>query len=49
MTRDDAAELMRVAKLDDRGLLEVTLIASFFNYVSRVADALGVGRPERAT
>lgn len=44
MTREDARALAQAAGLDDRGILQVTLIASFFNYVTRVADALGVGR-----
>jgi len=44
MTRDDSDRLRAATGLDDRGLLQVTLIASFFNYVTRVADALGVGR-----
>ncbi|MFN8579912.1 MAG: hypothetical protein U0163_02905 [Gemmatimonadaceae bacterium] len=35
---------MRAAGFDDRAILQITLIASFFNYVNRVADALGVGR-----
>jgi uncharacterized peroxidase-related enzyme len=29
---------------DDRAVLQITLIASWFNYINRVADALGVGR-----
>jgi uncharacterized peroxidase-related enzyme len=29
---------------DDRAILQITLIAAWFNYVNRVADALGVGR-----
>ena len=29
---------------DDRGILQITLIAAWFNYINRVADALGVGR-----
>ena len=29
---------------DDRGILQITLITSWFNYINRVADALGVGR-----
>jgi len=29
---------------DDRAILQVTLIAAWFNYINRVADALGVGR-----
>lgn len=31
---------------DERAILQITLIASFFNYINRVADALGVGRHE---
>ncbi len=45
MTPEDGAALRAAAGLDDRGVLQVTLIAAFFNYVSRVADALGVGKP----
>jgi uncharacterized peroxidase-related enzyme len=40
---DDHAKL-RSAGFDDRGILQITLIASWFNYINRVADALGVGR-----
>jgi uncharacterized peroxidase-related enzyme len=36
---------LRAAGFDDRGILQITLIAAWFNYVNRVADALGVGRP----
>jgi len=36
--------ILRSAGFDDRGILQITLIASWFNYVNRVADALGVGR-----
>ena len=35
---------LREAGFDDRGVLQITLIASWFNYINRVADALGVGR-----
>ena len=35
---------LRVAGFEDRGILQITLIASWFNYINRVADALGVGR-----
>jgi uncharacterized peroxidase-related enzyme len=35
---------LRGAGFDDRGILQITLIASWFNYINRVADALGVGR-----
>jgi len=37
-------ERLRVVGFDDRGILQITLIASWFNYINRVADALGVGR-----
>lgn len=40
---DDTARL-REAGFDDRAILQITLIASWFNYINRVADALGVGR-----
>ena len=40
---EDHARL-RDAGFDDRGILQITLIASWFNYINRVADALGVGR-----
>jgi uncharacterized peroxidase-related enzyme len=43
ISRDDH-ERMHAAGFDDTGILQVTLIASWFNYVNRVADALGVGR-----
>ena len=36
---------LREAGFDDRAILQITLIASWFNYINRVADALGVGRP----
>jgi uncharacterized peroxidase-related enzyme len=37
-------ERLRSAGFDDQGILQITLIASWFNYINRVADALGVGR-----
>lgn len=37
-------ERLRAAGFDDKGILQITLIASWFNYINRVADALGVGR-----
>jgi len=39
---------LRAAGFDDRGILQITLIASWFNYINRVADALGVGRDGKA-
>ena len=41
--KDDIEDL-RKAGFDDQGILQITLIASWFNYINRVADALGVGR-----
>jgi uncharacterized peroxidase-related enzyme len=35
---------LRDAGFDDRGILQITLIAAWFNYINKVADALGVGR-----
>jgi uncharacterized peroxidase-related enzyme len=35
---------LREQGFDDKGILQITLIASWFNYINRVADALGVGR-----
>ena len=35
---------LREVGFDDKGILQITLIASWFNYINRVADALGVGR-----
>jgi uncharacterized peroxidase-related enzyme len=37
-------ERLRSLGFDDTGILQITLIASWFNYINRVADALGVGR-----
>jgi uncharacterized peroxidase-related enzyme len=37
-------DALRQAGFDDRGILQITLIAAWFNYINRVADALGVGR-----
>jgi alkylhydroperoxidase family enzyme len=43
-TREDVVKL-RAVGFDDTGILQITLIASYFNYINRVADALGVGKP----
>ena len=37
-------EGLRAAGFDDTAILQITLIAAWFNYINRVADALGVGR-----
>ena len=43
VSTEDHARL-RESGFDDRAILQITLIASWFNYINRVADALGVGR-----
>ena len=40
----DDHDRLRSAGFDDQAILQITLIASWFNYINRVADALGVGR-----
>lgn len=37
-------EKLRAVGFDDKAILQITLIASWFNYINRVADSLGVGR-----
>jgi uncharacterized peroxidase-related enzyme len=37
-------ERLRAVGFDDKAILQITLIASWFSYINRVADALGVGR-----
>ena len=37
-------ERLRAVGFDDKAILQITLIASWFNYINRAADALGVGR-----
>ncbi|HYW70894.1 MAG TPA: hypothetical protein VE961_07665 [Pyrinomonadaceae bacterium] len=50
MTRDATRisrtdhDRLREVGFDDQGILQITLIAAWFNYINRVADALGVGR-----
>jgi uncharacterized peroxidase-related enzyme len=43
VTSEDLAHL-RAVGFDDRAILQINLIASWFNYINRVADGLGVGR-----
>ncbi|HEX2715040.1 MAG TPA: hypothetical protein VHM88_22865 [Candidatus Acidoferrales bacterium] len=43
ITRADHNRL-RASGFDDKGILQITLLAAWFNYINRVADALGVGR-----
>jgi uncharacterized peroxidase-related enzyme len=50
LTRDatrvwkDDHDKLRAAGFEDKAILQITLIAAWFNYINRVADALGVGR-----
>ena len=37
-------ETLRAVGFDDTAILQITLIAAWFNSINRVADALGVGR-----
>jgi uncharacterized peroxidase-related enzyme len=41
----DDLERLRQVGFEDRAILQINLIASWFNYINRVADGLGVGRP----
>ncbi len=38
---------LRAVGFDDQAILQITLIASWFNYINRAADALGVGRGKK--
>jgi len=40
----DDHDKLRALGFDDQAILQITLIAAWFNYINRVADALGVGR-----
>lgn len=44
----DDHERLRANGFDDKAILQITLIAAWFNYINRVADALGVGRESPA-
>ena len=45
-TKISAADLdkLRDVGFDDRAILQINLIASWYNYINREADGLGVGR-----
>ena len=43
VTPEDLDRLRRVG-FDDRAILQINMIASWFNYINRVADGLGVGK-----
>lgn len=39
-------QALRAAGLDDRGISDAVQVVSYFNYINRVADALGVDLEE---
>jgi len=39
-------DALRAVGFDDTGIVQINLICSWFNYVNRVADGLGVGRDD---
>jgi uncharacterized peroxidase-related enzyme len=41
VSQDDHKRL-RGAGFDDKAVLQITLIAAWFNYINRVADSLGI-------
>jgi uncharacterized peroxidase-related enzyme len=43
LTREDIRGL-QAAGFDDRAILQITCLASWFNYINRMADALGLAR-----
>lgn len=46
MIEDDINDLRQVG-FDDVAILQITMIAAWFNYVNRVADALGLGKDDK--
>ena len=40
----ETLEGLRARGFDDRAILQIAAIAAWFNYINRMADALGVGR-----
>lgn len=42
--KSEDLDQLRHVGFDDRAILQITLIAAWFSYINRVADALGVGR-----
>ena len=43
-TTPDDLDMLRSVGFDDRAILQITMLAAWFNYINRVADVLGVGR-----
>lgn len=40
--RPDDLDTLRAVGLDDRAIHDATQVISYFNYINRIADALGV-------
>ena len=38
-------DTLRTAGFDDKAILQICVIAGWFSYANRIADALGVGKP----
>ena len=45
-TGSAGVERLRAAGLDDRAILDATQVISYFNYIIRIADGLGVERED---
>lgn len=49
LTRNPAAmtaadtDALREQGFDDRGITDITQVCSYFNYINRIADGLGLG------
>ena len=43
-TTPEDLDKLRAVGFDDRAILQITMLAAWFNYINRVADVLGVGR-----
>lgn len=43
VTREDL-DALRAHGFNDQAILQINMIASYFNYINRVADGLGVGK-----
>jgi len=41
---EEDIDALRLHGFDDVAILQINLIASWFNYINRVADGLGVGK-----
>lgn len=46
--QEEDIDKLRKQGFEDKAILQINLIASWFNYINRVADGLGVGRSKQA-